>query len=228
MSKKNYVSVIYNLSSRPITGYPYHLIDYLRHRYNILPASKLLDYGCGRGDFLCEFIDAGIDAYGVDQSSIACQICDPSRIYIGDLERESLPFADNSFDYVFSKSVCEHFYDPGIMFAEIYRVLKPGGLVITMCPSWEYCYRIYFEDYTHRSPFMRSSLRDIHLMNGFENVSCNFFLQLPSTWNGRFKTLFKLLAWLTRRLVPNFFNSRFKWVRFSKEVMLLASATKPN
>ena len=72
---------------------------------------------------------------------------------------------------------------------------------------------------------MKSSLRDIHLINGFENVSVEFFRQLPIVW--RQSRIFTPLAEITRMLSPNFMCSRSKWIRFSKEIMLLASATKP-
>ena len=112
----------------------------------------------------------------------------------------------------------------------MFRVLKPGGIAIVLCPSWEYNYKIYFEDYTHRSPFMKASLRDILLINGFKNVKVDFFRQLPILWK---RNYLKFLSDLTRILVPdNFYqtnssNSINKWIRFSKEIMLFAYSRKP-
>jgi len=80
---------------------------------------------------------------------------------------------------VYSKSVIEHFHYPERLVQEMYRVLKPGGLAITLCPSWEYNYKMYFEDYSHRTPFMLVSLRDIQIIHGFEDVQVGFFRQLP-------------------------------------------------
>ncbi len=93
------------------------------------------------------------------------------------------------------------------MMAEMYRVLKPGGLAITLCPSWEYNYQIYFEDYSHRTPFMRESLRDIQLIHSFENVEVEFFYQLPSTW-GMFSKPAKIIATLTRYLIPKMLKKK--------------------
>jgi hypothetical protein len=56
-------------------------------------------------------------------------------------------------------------------------VLRPGGCVLTLCPDWYFNYGIYFEDYTHRTPFMPSSLRDILLIHCFENVAVEHFRQ---------------------------------------------------
>ncbi|MDN8820283.1 class I SAM-dependent methyltransferase, partial [Staphylococcus aureus] len=41
---------------------------------------------------------------------------------------ESLPFADASFDYVFSRYSAHHWSDLGLALREVRRVLKPGGV----------------------------------------------------------------------------------------------------
>jgi len=41
---------------------------------------------------------------------------------------ESLPFSDNSIDYLYSNAVLEHVIDPEQTLKEIYRVLKKGGI----------------------------------------------------------------------------------------------------
>ena len=84
---------------------------------------------------------------------------------------------------------------------------------------------MYFEDYSHRTPFMLVSLRDIQIIHGFEDVQVEFFRQLPLVWGvGNVMTL---MAELTRIFAPTFLKKHSKWIRFSKEIMLLASARKP-
>lgn len=221
----NYVEVIYNEKDRPLTNYPDKLAHYLFHRYSLKSGQALLDIGCGRGEFLRGFINCGARGFGVDRSDIAYKYCHQADLRIADLENDSLPYDDNTFDVVFSKSVIEHFYFPERLVKEMFRVLKPGGMVITLCPDWEFNYRIYFEDYTHRTPFMKSSLRDIQLIHGFENVCVERFRQLPILW-GAFRGLL-LAAELTRIFAPNSLKPYSKWIRFSKEIMLLSTATKP-
>ena len=74
-----------------------------------------------------------------------------AEILQSDLRNEPLPYEDNSFDYVFSKSVLEHFYYPEELVQEIFRILKPGGLVITMVPDWVSVYKTFYDDYTHHT-----------------------------------------------------------------------------
>jgi SAM-dependent methyltransferase len=223
--QRDYVDVVYNENDRPLTDYPNSLSHYLFTRYGIQPGHKLLDIGCGRGEFLRGFINCGVQGFGVDRSLAAQKYCPQAELRTADLETSALPFDDNTFDVVYSKSVIEHFYYPEKLVKEIYRVLKPGGLVITLSPDWEFNYRIYFEDYTHRTPFMQSSLRDIQVIHGFENINVERFRQLPVLW-GDGKVLMPL-AELTRVLAPGFLRKYSKWVRFSKEIMLLSSSVKP-
>ena len=224
-SQRDYVDVVYNEVDRPLTNYPARLARYLFDRYQIKPGQKLLDIGCGRGEFLSGFIDCGVQGYGVDRSRSAEKYCPDADLRIADLEKEGFPYEDNFFDVIYSKSVIEHFYYPEHLIQEVYRVLKPGGIVITLCPDWEFNYRTYFEDYTHRTPFMQSSLRDIHLIHGFENIAVERFRQLPILW-GQGSWLLPL-AELTRLLLPGSWRKHSKWIRFSKEIMLLSSAKKP-
>ncbi len=222
---RDYVEVVYNERNRPLTAYPEKLARYLWDRYGMEAGQKLLDLGCGRGEVLRGFIRCGAEGFGVDRSRAAEKYCPEAEIRTADLENDSFPFPDEFFDVVYSKSVIEHFYYPERIVQEMYRVLKPGGTAITLCPDWEFNYRIYFEDYTHRTPFMQSSLRDIQLIHGFENVRVERFRQLPILW-GTWGWLWPA-AGLTRLLTPGFLRSYSKWVRFSKEIMLLSSATKP-
>ena len=224
-TQRDYVEVVYNEQDRPLTAYPARLAGYLFKRYNIKLGQKFLDIGCGRGEFLQGFIDRGVQGHGVDRSRAAEKYCPEADLRTADLENEKLPYPDNYFDVIYSKSVIEHFYYPEKLVQEMYRVLRPGGLAITLCPDWEFNYKIYFEDYTHRTPFMQSSLRDIQLIHGFENIKVERFRQLPILWgNGGVLLLF---AEMTRIFTPSFFRNHSKWVRFSKEIMLLSSATKP-
>ena len=227
MSNSNYVKIIYNENDSPFTSYPSILIKHLISKYKISKNSSILELGCGRGEFLNQFIENGLEGHGVDLSNYAIDYCPKAKINIVDMTKEKTPYKENSFDLVFSKSFVEHFYYPEKIFEEIYRVLKPGGIVITMTPEWEYIYKSFYNDYTHRTPFTKISLRDIHLVSGFKSVQVSSFKQLPSFWKPKpYLFLLKLLSFLTRVLVPDYFRPKFKWIRFSKELMLLSSAIK--
>ena len=89
-------------------------------------------------------------------------------------------------------------------------------------------YKTFYEDYTHRVPFSKESLRDINYINGFKDVKVESFIQLPIIFEnkGLIKKLFFFLSNLTRLFVPDLLKNKFKWVRFSKEIMLLSYSKK--
>lgn len=220
---KDYVEVIYNEQERPLTTYPQKLTKYLFDRYDMKKGDLLLDLGCGRGEFLKGFYDCGLNVKGIDQSDVAKKLNPDVEIKIANLEEFNLPYDDNTFDFVYSKSVIEHFYYPEKLFKEILRILKPGGKVISLTPDWEVIYKMFYEDYTHRTPFTLTSLKDIHIIQGFDEVKVEKFLQLPMLWSYPVLTPISMLI---RFLVPDFFKKYSKFIRFSKEMMLLSSATK--
>lgn len=221
--QKDYLTVIYNAEDKPFTQYPDKLACYLSTRYKLPTGCTILDLGCGRGEFLRGFIRCGLNGYGIDQSSMAKSINPEAEILEADLENDPLPYNDNFFDVVFTKSVLEHFYYPEKLVMEIYRVVKPRGLAITMVPDWESVYKTFYGDYSHKKPFTVHSLKDIFLINGFENVKVEKFRQLPFLWSlpwlGPFCSIMALIA--PRSLRP--YN---KLVRFSQEIMLLSTAVK--
>jgi ubiquinone/menaquinone biosynthesis C-methylase UbiE len=227
MSNANYVDVIYNLSSKPFTNYRAKLINYLIKKYKLVKNSSLLELGCGRGEFLKEFIDQGMIGYGVDISDYAKSYYKDGKILLCDLSKQKLPFSDNFFDIIYSKSFIEHFYYPEVIFEEAYRVLKPSSIIITPTSEWNYIYKSFYEDYSHRTPSTKISLQDIHLITNFNNVKVESFKQLPILWKKSYYIyIIKLLSFLTRVLMPDYFRLKIKWIRFSKEIMLLSSGYK--
>jgi SAM-dependent methyltransferase len=221
---KDYVEVIYNEGDRPFTEYPSLLTAYLADRFELGAGMSLLDLGCGRGEFLHGFIRRNLDGHGVDGSMMAKAIYPNAKIVTAELEDAPLPYRDNTFDVVFSKSVLEHFYYPEKIVREIHRVLKPGGLALTMVPDWEAVYKQFYEDYTHRTPFSRTSLHDIFVIQGFEQVQSEKFRQLPILWKWPWLVPVSMAI---GAITPIRWCRVNKFIRFSTELMLLSSAVKP-
>ena len=223
--KKDYVSIVYNEKDKPFTQYPDQLAKYLVERYGLSNGKKILDLGCGRGEFLRGFVRCGLKGYGVDESLAAQAICPEEEILQTDLEKQQLPYEDNSFDIIYSKSVFEHFYYPEKLVQEIHRILKPGGLVITMTPDWEFIYKTFYDDCTHRTPFTLTSLKNIFIINNFNEVKVERFRQLPFLWS---LPLLKPFCSIVAFIAPRSLRPYSKLIRFSQEIMLLSTAFKPN
>ena len=217
----DYLSVVYDTTLRPYTNYPSQLARHLFLKFNMKPGQTLLESGCGRGEILNCFKDMNLIVRGNDLSPESKTILQGLDIDTCDVEKDGLPYPDDSFDILYSKSFLEHFYYPEKYIKEALRVLKPGGLMLNLVPDWEANYRKYFDDYTHRTPFTSVSLRDIQLIHGFERVDVIKFRQLPATW--RYPAL-NFACDLIAPFVPLRTKNKMRWVR---EIMLIGVGYKP-
>jgi ubiquinone/menaquinone biosynthesis C-methylase UbiE len=93
----------------------------------------LLEVGAGTGLQARELASLGfrVEAIDVPTSNLAGQRVWPVRDYDG----RRVPFADRSFDVVFSSNVLEHIAELDQFESEIARVLKDDGIVVHVVPS---------------------------------------------------------------------------------------------
>tara|TARA_R110000824_G_scaffold94723_8_gene228303 strand:+ start:775 stop:1461 length:687 start_codon:yes stop_codon:yes gene_type:complete len=220
---KKYISTTYKENK---SMYPEKFCKYIFSEFS--KDSKVLDVGCGNGDFTKEISKLGFDTHGIDISE-ENQLGD--KFIKVDIQKETYPFSDNHFDVIFSKSVIEHLREPDFLFEEVYRILKPGGTFICLTPSWRHSHKeAFYIDHTHVTPFTRHSLETLCELCGFE-ANCSYLYQLPFLWKYPFLTpLVKLFALLpipykpfSKVRWPDEFN---KFIRFSKEAMLISKVKK--
>lgn len=90
------------------------------------PETLLLDLGCGRTSLAAEQIQRAKRSVGVDLGLADLQHNQTVAFPVL-ADGEALPFADNCFDLVVSQWAVEHFERPEPVFAQITRILRPGG-----------------------------------------------------------------------------------------------------
>jgi len=89
---------------------------------------KLLDVGCGKGQFVSIARQLGYAAEGIDTHL-------PGSLARGDLHRGSPDeLMPASWDIVTLLNVAEHLVDPAPLFKSIRRVLRPEGVLLLTCP----------------------------------------------------------------------------------------------
>jgi len=102
---------------------------------------SVLDYGCGAGGIVKELRNQHVNAYGCD---VFYEGGDCSKFIEGKylnkgiikaMDGDLIPYEDASFDYVISNTVMEHVENLAGVLAEIKRVLKPGGVVLSIFPD---------------------------------------------------------------------------------------------
>jgi SAM-dependent methyltransferase len=91
------------------------------------PTGRVLDVGCGEGRLMKEIAGAGAQPFGVDISRLLLR----RAAVHGPVVQGSLPSlgwsADDSFDGAVVSLVLEHISDHLALFAELARVVRPGG-----------------------------------------------------------------------------------------------------
>ncbi len=218
----NYLNVIYNKEDRPINSYPEKLISFLIKKYNLSSGLKILEPGVGRGDFLNEFKKKGFICYGCDISEHAGDEARGIEIKKGiNFNTDILPYPNDFFDVIFSKSLMEHLVNPEHYLKEAYRILKPGGKIISLIPDWEANYKIYYDDHTHKTPFTIESLKNILMMFKFTNINVVKFRQLPNNWK---YPLLDFVSSIISPFVP--IRTKNKFLKWSRELMLIGYGEK--
>jgi SAM-dependent methyltransferase len=107
---------------------------------------NVLDYGCGNGEFSRVLARRGARVVGIDISPKLVEQASASaakmglngscpHFMVGDAHHT--PFADNTFDYVVGNGALHHL-DLEMAYAEIARVLKPGGKALFMEPMYHH------------------------------------------------------------------------------------------
>jgi SAM-dependent methyltransferase len=97
---------------------------------------RLLDAGCGAGEYVRALVARGVDAQGVeyDEAKLAGLDADLiGRVRRGDLTGTG--FADACFDAVLLNEVLEHVPDDAAGLRELHRVLRPGGRLVVFSPN---------------------------------------------------------------------------------------------
>ncbi|MEO7456614.1 MAG: class I SAM-dependent methyltransferase, partial [Gemmatimonadaceae bacterium] len=158
----------------------------------VKPGMRVLDWGCGNGHFslLLETLGAAVTGFSFEPRPCLLE-GSPDFTFVPGRETEprTLPFADNSFDGVFSVGVLEHVWETGgdepSSLAELSRVLKPGGAFLTFhFPSsrgWtEPAFRLLgLTQYYHRRRYSASRIRELWADAGFDIVRMGTYNFLP-------------------------------------------------
>ena len=110
------------------------LLESLIKSFSGLPKGKILDLGCGDGDYSRRLKDLGFEVVSGDIDIARFKYKNEIEFKHCDITKE-MPFADNTFDYVLLMEVVEHLRNPYTVISEINRIIKKGGSLIISTPN---------------------------------------------------------------------------------------------
>lgn len=149
---------------------------------------RVLDIGCGNGEFLQILQEAGHEAVGVDIDPAMVQQCRAQGLTAHEADVVTwLPTQAGQYDAIFSSNVIEHLGAQTVqtIVEGAYAALRPGGLLLLGTPNPESAivqlYE-YWRDPTHVRLYSRQLLEFFLYNAGFGGVQSD--VNLETGWDG--------------------------------------------
>lgn len=172
---------------------------YFKNKLNhlaVLSYHRLLDIGCGWGDFLEVCRDENIPYLGIDESPEAIKICKQKKLncqkvkisVLNDLrgaqerarsrsEKHGIEPSDNNFNAITLFQVIEHLKNPLPLLQSAKKLLAPGGIILITTPNNDSplrrLFRANWSVYNTESHFVfynKETLKKTLEKAGFKNV----------------------------------------------------------
>lgn len=174
------------------------------------PGRDILDLACGYGEFINNV--SAHSKTAVDLNPDARKYLHGSTRFIEAPATDLSAVEDASIDVTFTSNFLEHLPDKAAcsaVFAEVRRVLRPGGRFIVMGPNIRYAGAEYWDYYDHHLPLSHLSLAEGLVLAGFR-VTRNIPRFLPFTMVGKTPTNdFLIRAYLKLPFAWNIFGKQF-------------------
>jgi len=131
--------------------------------------ASVLELGAG----YCNFINqiSAHKKYALDANPDVAKYCDIGVEFIHSTI-DNISTSIGVVDVIFASNLLEHLCDQELqkLFIQIKKLLKLGGKIILIQPNIFYCYREYWDDFTHIKAFSHISLNDFLRSQGFKVI----------------------------------------------------------
>jgi SAM-dependent methyltransferase len=125
------------------------------------PDAAILDLGAGYCHFINNVRSARKFALDLNEENLRRYAADDVEILVS--PGSCIEVTDSSLDTVFASNVYEHFPSREVVaesFAEVHRVLRPGGRFLILQPNFAHCFRQYYDFFDHRLAFTHRGMAE--------------------------------------------------------------------
>ena len=142
-----------------------------------LKGKKIIEIGCGRGEYLSIMSQTGVETHGLEYSKDSVKQCVKNGLNVqaGFIENEKYKTGGAPFDAFFILSFLEHLPNPGEAFKGISNNLKNNAVGIVEVPNFDMILKkkLFSEFATdHLMYFTKDTLITALTLNGFEVLEC--------------------------------------------------------
>lgn len=124
------------------------LDNYARHLPRAVAGARLLDVGCGGGDFLLFAKSADWQVTGLDLDPVSVEKCRAMGLEVSLHTPEQLYAEGHRYDRISLSHVIEHVHDPRALLAACFSLLKPEGSLWIQTPNYSSsCHRHFKESW---------------------------------------------------------------------------------
>jgi len=171
----------------------------------------VLEAGAGYCDFINHIKAAR--KYAVDINPAVEQYCARDVHFLHAEVTEPLALTPHSIDVVMASNLLEHLSDQqcSTLIDRFNELLTENGVLILIQPNYYYCYRQYWDDFTHVKAFSHISLSDFLRSRGYKILRVEKKL-LPFS----FKSLLPKSYWITKLYLASF------WRPLAKQMLIVA------
>jgi SAM-dependent methyltransferase len=145
---------------------------------NGLQQKKIIEIGCGRGEYLSLLSQCGVKAYGLEHRDESVKECLKQDLNVSSGFVESSEYIINNypFDAFFILNFLEHLPDPNATLRGVYNNLADGAVGLVEVPNFDMILKrkLFSEFITdHLTYFTKVTLGKTLSINGFDVLECN-------------------------------------------------------
>jgi 2-polyprenyl-3-methyl-5-hydroxy-6-metoxy-1,4-benzoquinol methylase len=146
-------------------------------------AAKILEVGCGEGNFSAQLISDGVETWAIEPNNISAKSASEKlyKVLEGTIDEMVAEIPDNYFDVIIMNDVIEHLLEPWDDIQKLKSKLKDDGVLVSSIPNVRYAKNLFnmlfkrdwkytddrILDITHYRFFTKKSVRRLFDENGY-------------------------------------------------------------